>query len=154
VKHRNGPPGHGYQRGLEVAAEAPDHEAGHGLFAIATVEIAIGIEIDCQYVVHLDSARPGPTHVCRAAKRAGLLLGRRLSVTITVPGAMRDGCVSVVMVPDEVTVVDNARLRERAGMLAGLLVELEGALTRGALTRGVLRPPYPNPASVPGRMGP
>jgi hypothetical protein len=118
--------GTGTSGGWKSPPGPPDHEAGHGLFAIATVEIAIGIEIDCQYVVHLDSARPGPTHVCRAAKRAGLLLGRRLSVTITAPGAMRDGCVSVVMVPDEVTVVDNARLRERAGMLAGLLVELEG----------------------------
>jgi hypothetical protein len=91
------------------------------------VEIAIGIEIDCQYVVHLHSAQPESlTHVCRAAKRADLLLGRRLSVTITAPGAMREGCVSVVMVPDLVTTVDNARLRERAAMLADLLVELEG----------------------------
>jgi mRNA-degrading endonuclease toxin of MazEF toxin-antitoxin module len=39
---------------------------------------------------------------------------------------MREGRVSVVMVPDQVTAVDNARLRERVGMLADLLVELEG----------------------------
>ena len=89
------------------------------------VEIATGIEIDSQYVVHLDSSHPESlTHGCPAARRAGVLLGRPLRVTIPPPGTLRERSVSVVVVPDQVSAADNARLRGRAEMLADLLVEL------------------------------
>jgi hypothetical protein len=104
------------ERTSPMSTRAPDDLA---------VEIATGIEIDCQYVVHLHSAHPESlTHVCRAARRAGVLLGRRLRVSIAPPGTLREHSVSVVVVPDQVSAADNARLRGRAEMLADLLVEL------------------------------
>lgn len=96
--------------------------------------IARALEIDGQYVAHVAPQRAEVVALRLAARQAAELLGQRVRVSSSLPGEARPGLVTVVISVLRLDAGDEARLRERAGMLAD---ELERRDRRPHSTPGV-----------------